>query len=86
MTSDAVSIPREMQSCSDCVFCIDVVDGYDDWSYICNLGLDKIFHKRNHTAVDIDAGLLGCMDINQHPTTSCKACYTNEEMQTMLGV
>ena len=79
-------IDRTMLSCEDCVFCKDVVDGYDDWSYICNLGLDEIFHKRNHTDIDYDAGLLGCMYINEHPTTSCKARYTDEEMQVMLGV
>ena len=79
-------IDRIMLSCEDCVFCIDVCDGYDERSRICNLGLDEVFYKRNHTAVDIDAGLLGCMNINQHPTTPCKARYTDEEMQELLGV
>jgi hypothetical protein len=86
MASNVITIPRELLPCDDCVFCMGVVDGYDDHSYICNLGLDEIFHKRNHTAVDIDAGLLGCIYINDHPTTPCKARYTDEEMQELLGV
>ena len=32
-------IDRIMLSCEDCVFCIDVCDGYDERSRICNLGL-----------------------------------------------
>lgn len=82
-------IDRTMLSCEDCVFCEEVADTYKDvtsYSYICNLGLDEIFHKRNHTDIDYDAGLLGCMYINEHPTTSCKARYTDEEMRKLLGV
>ena len=73
---------REMQSCSDCVFCILTEVSYQDYVYICNLGLDEIFHERNGDEWD----MLGCESINKIPTTSCKARYTDEEMQVMLGV
>ena len=82
MTSDVVSTSREMQSCSGCVFCILTEVSYQDYVYICNLGLDEIFHERNHDKWDT----LGCESINKQPTTPCKARYTDEEMQVMLGV
>lgn len=73
---------REMQSCSGCVFCIMTEIQYQHYVYICNLGLDEIFHERNHDKWDT----LGCGSINEHPTTPCKARYTDEEMQKMLRV
>ena len=79
-------IDRKLLSCYGCVFCINVINRNDDWSYICNIGLDEIFHKRNHTTVDNDKCLLGCIIINQQPTTPCNARYNDEEMQEKLGV
>ena len=76
----------EMQSCSDCVFCMEFYDRLENRSYICNLGLDNIFHERNET---LDGGMLsqiGCKRINIQPTPPCKARYTDEEMQELLGV
>ena len=73
---------REMQSCSDCVFCIMTEIQYQHYVYICNLGLDDIFHERNGD----DWDTLGCDMVNKHPNVPCKACYDTDEIRTILGV
>lgn len=86
MMCNILMMERTLQSCSDCVFCIPHCDGYDEWSYICNLGLDDIFHDRNDTIYDRRYNYLGCVIINKHPNVPCKACYDTDEIRTILGV
>jgi len=78
------NLSREMQSCSDCVFCMEFTEDRLTIRYLCNLGLDSIFHERNVEYSDVSG--LGCKHLNIYPTTPCKARYTDEEMQKMLGV
>lgn len=75
MTTD-----RELLSCDGCIFCTSF--NYSDVTrYLCNLGLDDIFHIRNG-----DIHEIGSKNINLTPTTPCKARYTDEEIQELLGV
>jgi len=71
-----------LQSCSGCVFCILTEVGYQDYIYICNLGLDDIFHERNDDKWDT----IGCETINKHPDTPCKARYTADEIRAILYI
>lgn len=81
-----IMIDRTLMSCKDCVFCMEFYDGWENHSYICNLGLDEVFHKRNETLDDGTFSQIGCKRIDKHPTIPCKARYTDEEMRKLLGV